>query len=319
MGKADVTQASCADGIRAGHKVVEKHAETVDVALDGGFAAGKNLRRQIKGRSGQIGGGVVRELASRAKVHQHGPAVFSQHHVLGLDVTMQQALVVHGRNRLTELNADLSSFRPAEHFAFVNDLLERAAPDEFHPETDPSSNLLGAVDRDYVRMTHAGEQPAFLDDGRRRTVAGRSIRGQQLERHLPIEPGVPGPIHVAECAAADPLEHAQMSPVFYLFATIPSVGDRGRCWRKKQTTVKVGESGEHSELGEQWTAGLVCAGFGCGPVDRRAIEHGACKIGNEPFTHAPRFISSANRTSARCAALRAASGVGLPSASASSS
>src|SRR5207247_3379600 len=134
------------------------------------------------------------------------------------------------------------SFRPAEHFAIVDDLLECAAPNEFHPETDPSSNLLGAVDRDNVRMTHAGEQAAFLDDGRSRTVAGRLLRGQQLERHLPIEPRIPGPIHFAECAGANPLEHAQVSPVFYLFATIPYAGERGGLQGKRKTTVKVGES-----------------------------------------------------------------------------
>ena len=62
-------------------------------------------------------------------------------------------------------------------------------------------------------MTDAGEESAFVDDGRRGTVADGGIRVDQLERHLAIEPGVPGPIHLAECAAADSLEGAQMSPV----------------------------------------------------------------------------------------------------------
>ena len=299
MGKTDITQASRLDWVRAGHQVVEKDAETVDIALHGGLSAAKNLRRQIEGRPGEIRGGVVRELASRAKVHQHGPAVFSQHHVLGLDVTMEQALVVHGRDCLTELNADLNSFRPAEHFAIVDDLLERAAPNEFHPETDPSSDLLGAVDRDDVRMTDAREQPAFLDDGRRRTVAGRSIRGQQLERHLPIEPGVPGPIHLAECAAADPLEHAQMSPVCDLFAAIPSAGERGCCQGNRETTVKVGESGQHSELAR------AVGGWPRPRRIRRRPSRSAChrarrrRDRKRALHYAPRFISSANRTSAR--------------------
>jgi hypothetical protein len=38
-----------------------------------------------------------------------------------------------------------------------DDLLESAAANELHPETDPISNLFGAVDGDHVRMPHAGE------------------------------------------------------------------------------------------------------------------------------------------------------------------
>ena len=88
VGNTDLTQAPRTNRKRTGDKMIEKHAETVDIALDGGLAAGENLRRQIKRRSGEIRHGVVRELASRAKVHQHGPTVFGQHHVLGFDVTM---------------------------------------------------------------------------------------------------------------------------------------------------------------------------------------------------------------------------------------
>ena len=83
--------------------------------------------------------------------------------------------------------------------------------------------------------------------------------------------------------------------------------------------MNVGERGQHSELREHGPAGVVRARLGACPVDRRAIENRAGEIGNEAFSHRPRFISSASRTSARSAALRAASGDGLPRASASSS
>ncbi len=208
-------------------------------------------------------------------------------------------------------------FRPTEHVASVHDLFKRAAPDEFHPETDAWADLLGAVDRDDVRMTHAGEEPALLDDRRRGTVADGGIRVDQLERHLAIEPGVPRPVDLAEGAAADALERAQMSPVCQRVAA--SAGRRCGLVVKRQTTVHVGERGQHPELREHGPAGVVGARFGACPVDRRAIEHRAREIGNESFTHGRVSISSASRTSARSAALRAASGDGLPSASASSS
>ena len=160
------------------------------------------------------------------------------------------------RNCLTEFNADRDSFRTAEHFARVDDLLERATPNEFHPETDPPFDLLGAVNRNNVRMTHACEQPAFLDDGRGGPIAAL-IWGQQLQRHLSIEPTVPGSIDLTECADADPLQHTQVSPVFQVFDTILNAGERRSYQRRRETTVEVGESGEYSELGEHWSVGVI--------------------------------------------------------------
>ena len=120
---------------------------------------------------------------------------------------------MHCRNGVSTVDADLNGFRPTEHFASVDDLFERAAPDEFHPEADACADLLGAVDRDDVRMTDAGEQSAFVDDGRRERIAHGGIRIDQLERHLAIEARVPGAVDLAEDATADSLERAQVSPV----------------------------------------------------------------------------------------------------------
>ena len=113
----------------------------------------------------------------------------------------------------------------------------------------------------------------------------RWIRVDQLERHLAIEPGVPCPVHLAERAAADSLEHAQVSPVRQRAAAIADRGRRHGRVVKRQTTMYVGESGQHPELGEHGPAGFVRARLGACPVDRRAIEHSACEIGNEVFTH----------------------------------
>ena len=123
----------------------------------------------------------------------------------------------------------------------------------------------------------------MMDDGG--TVADGWIRVDQLERHLAIEPRVPGPVHLAECAAADSLERAQVSPVRQRAAAIAgAVGGDGLVV-KRQTTVHVGERGQYPELREHGPAGFVRAGLGACPVDRRAIENSACEIGNEVFTH----------------------------------
>ena len=58
----------------------------------------------------------------------------------------------------------LDSFGSAEHRLLFEELLQRVAANELHPEADPVANLLGAVNGDHIRMAHAGEQSAFVDD-----------------------------------------------------------------------------------------------------------------------------------------------------------
>ena len=101
MGQTEIAHGFRADRVRAGHQVVEKDTQTVDVTLDGGVAPGKDFRRQIEGRSGDIRAEVVRKLSSRAEVHQHGPAIVGKHHVLRLDIPMEHAGAVHRGNGVT--------------------------------------------------------------------------------------------------------------------------------------------------------------------------------------------------------------------------
>ena len=71
--------------------MVEKHAEAVDIAADGGCLPGQELGRQVERRAGETSGGIVAQLASRAEVHQDEAPIVSQHHVMGFDVAMQKA------------------------------------------------------------------------------------------------------------------------------------------------------------------------------------------------------------------------------------
>ena len=120
---------------------------------------------------------------------------------------------MHRRHRATELETDADSFGGAEHLPLVEDLLERVAANELHPQADLISNLLGTVDGDHVRMPHAGEQSAFVDDGGRRAIAGQGTCGQELQRDFAIKPRIPGAVNLSERAPADPLEEPKVTPV----------------------------------------------------------------------------------------------------------
>ena len=244
------------------------------------------------------------QLAAGAEIHQHQPAVVGHHDVLRFDIAVQEAGRVDRRHRAAQLDADPCDLRRRKRRALAERLFERAALDELHPQADASVDAFSAVDGDDVRMADAGEEPAFFDDRGRGPLG--DVGRQQLQRDLAIQPGVPGAIDVAERAAPDAFEHAQVTPV--------SPAARGRRVRGRATEP---QRGQRLELLDN---GLVCrvgARFDDVPV------HGvpsriAPATSSRSASRLHVFISSARRSSARCAALRAASGVGLPSISASS-
>ena len=89
--------------------------------------------------------------------------------------------------RMAELLPDPCGFAGCERPMHLQQLLERAAVDELHPDADPVVVLLGAVDNDDVGMTETGEEPRFLEDAR--GLARRRLAlVQELERDLAMKP-----------------------------------------------------------------------------------------------------------------------------------
>ena len=132
---------------------------------------------------------------------------------------------MHRRHRATELETYADSFGGADHLPLVEDLLEGVAANELHPQADLISNLLGAVDGDDVRMPHAGEQSAFVDDRGSRAIAGGGICRQELQRDFAIEPRIPGAVNLSERAPADLLEEPKMTPRQALAIRLQADGD----------------------------------------------------------------------------------------------
>ena len=108
-------------------------------------------------------------------------------------------------------------FARAQRTVLLDDLVQRAAANELHPDADRAVARFGAIDGDDVRMAHSRQEPAFVDDARGIAQRGGRIvnsggRAEQLERDLAIEVRIPCPIHLAEGAAADRFEQSQVPP-----------------------------------------------------------------------------------------------------------
>src|SRR5205823_3068330 len=127
--------------IRAADEMVEQDAETVDVAPNCRSFPPQHFRREIEWRAGQIRRRVVLKLSTSAEVHQQDAPVFGSHHVVRLDIPMEQAGGMHRRHCATQLETYVDCLGGADHLAPLERLLERVATNELHPEADVVANL----------------------------------------------------------------------------------------------------------------------------------------------------------------------------------
>ena len=133
VSEAKISSRACVDRIAARHQVKEQNAQAVDVALGRRPLPAKHFWCQVQWCSGQIGRRAVVKLSSGPEVHQDNASVVGEHHVLRLDVAMQQASRMNRRDRLADLGTDTRRFNGGERRALLEDLFERAPADIFHP------------------------------------------------------------------------------------------------------------------------------------------------------------------------------------------
>ena len=172
-----------------------------------GAAAGQHLRRQIQGGADKVHGAGVFKVAplTGAEVHQHQPAARLPHYVLRLDVAMDQSCRVHCRHRSAQLLTGDGRFNRPERSVGREQLLERAAAQELHPEPDAVLMDSRSVDQDDIRVSDPREGLRFTHHtGRRQLARGRWL--QQLQCHFPVQPWVARAVDFAEAPFADLLD-----------------------------------------------------------------------------------------------------------------
>ncbi len=125
---------------------------------------------------------------------------------------MKKALFVDGRQRRTQILADASRFASPEWTAGLDDLLQRLADDELHPEADAVVMLLSPVDVDDVRVTEPRQTTPLVERPDIGVRAAEPVFAKQLQRHMPVQAGIPGAVHVGRGTLADSFEHDERSP-----------------------------------------------------------------------------------------------------------
>ena len=105
--------------IPAGCQLVEDHAEREDVACLRGRLSQASLGRQITQRSGELRPACLLRLRveGEAEIEQFDVAVVAHHHVLGLDVAMDQPMIVSHSERMRQLGAPAKDFIEGRAFS----------------------------------------------------------------------------------------------------------------------------------------------------------------------------------------------------------
>ena len=195
--------------------LVEQDAEGEDVGpvverlprhLLGGHVGHRShhdaLARVGLGRQGGVGGLARGAHPGEAEVQDLHAPVLRHHHVGGLEVAVDDALVVSRGERLGERGGDLED--PVHREPALGDQpVERLTLDELHRQEVDAVRFLDRVHTDDAGMVESGERlrlaPEALEPLRARGHLGR----QHLERDVAAELRVGGAVHLAHPAGAE--------------------------------------------------------------------------------------------------------------------
>jgi len=190
----------------AGQHQVEEQAQRIHVGGRADHAAADAFRRQVRGRPVHLAADAVRLPGARrdAEVDQLH-AVRGDHHVAGLHVAMHDAAGVRGAQRVGHLRADRHRGTPRQR-ALGQQIGQRPAVDQLHHhERQAVLGLAEVVHLDHVRVAQPGGGARLDPDPVQQHRVGGRLRGQHLDRDLPVEHLVTSPPDHRHAAGAEPL------------------------------------------------------------------------------------------------------------------
>jgi hypothetical protein len=194
---ADRPHVVAAERQRAGHQLVEHHAEAVEIGAPADLLAAPLLRAHVARRADErafareLGAG--RERVRDAEVREETRPVGTPQDVLRLDVAMHDAVAM----RVVERTGDLAH-DPQRGVRVLGD--ERggragAARLVFHRHVRGARVLADVEDRDDVRMAQVRGDARFAQEAPCRARVLREGRRQHLQRDLARERLLHGEVH----------------------------------------------------------------------------------------------------------------------------
>ncbi len=201
--------------LRFEHPLAREHleqdqAERVDVALDRRRAAGELLGRHVLRRAGARRRDVARR-DGEAEVGDADVAVAVDHHVRRLEVAMQDAALVRGRDAGAELARDVDGLvlrQPADAAQQRRQIL---AVHVLHRQEPAAFVVAEIVETADVLVRHLAGDSELGVKLREAIAVGGDAGGQEFERDRLVERQVVGAVDLAHSAAAEQRHEAVAS------------------------------------------------------------------------------------------------------------
>ena len=163
-------------------------------------------RLRLAGRAVALRRLVVAQLRE-AEVEHLDPAVGREHHVLGLEVAVQDPLPVGRRDRVRE--RDREGQEALEREPVLRDGLgERRSLDVLHRDEADALDILERVQDDDPGVAQLRHRPRLPLEPRELLLVGRHVPREDLEGDAPAELLVLGEVDLSHSARAERLHHA---------------------------------------------------------------------------------------------------------------
>ena len=130
-------------------------------------------------------------------------ALGRHHHVVGLDVAMNHALVVSDLQSLRTAQRDVQCIADVELAEFVHPTLHRLTIDEFHRHVMQAVVLIHVVHTHGVVVIHLRHRTGFAVEAFDKVALPRQSLRQDFDRRLATELGVFTQVHFAHASLAE--------------------------------------------------------------------------------------------------------------------
>ena len=195
----------------ADEHLVQDDAQAVDVRGGRGRLAARLLRAEVVDRpERRPGQGHLRlgDGPGDPEVGDLDLAVLGDEHVAGLDVAMDDAAGVRGRESASDAGPDARDLARRQRPAAAQDRREVLAVDQLHDDERAVRVLAVVVDGDDVRVVERGGRLGLLAEARGEVGVAQVLGSEELEGDVAAEPGVGGAVDGRHPAAAEELDQA---------------------------------------------------------------------------------------------------------------
>ena len=117
--------------------------------------------------------------ARDAEVEDLHHAVLADHHVLGLDVAMDEPALVRRLERARDVD-EPAQRRGERQLGAADELAERRPDHVFHREVEAAGGLADVEDRDDVRVAERGDGARLAKEPRRELADVRRLAGESV-------------------------------------------------------------------------------------------------------------------------------------------